>query len=101
MAAENKKPSTIMLDGTNYPAWKFQVKMTLIREGGWGIVTGEEEIPNEETEAAKYKKYKERKDKALATIGLSLEPSLFHLVGDSMDPAAVWRTLKDQFQRES
>ena len=70
MAEEKRKASIIMLDGTNYPAWKFQARMTLIREGSWGIVTGEEASQNPETEAEPYKKYMERRDKALTTIGL-------------------------------
>ena len=37
------------------------------------------------------KQYLSRKDRALATIVLSLEPSLLYLIGDPDDPDVVWK----------
>ena len=37
----------------------------------------------------------------LATIVLSVEPSLLYLIGDPEDPIAVWRKLGDQFQKKA
>ena len=43
-----------------------------------------------------------RRDKALATIVLAVEPSLLYLIGsDATDSVVVWRTLADQFQRKT
>ena len=58
-------------------------------EGLWGIVNKTEECPNQGTEADKYAKYQKRRDRALATIVLAVDPSLLYLIGDPEDPAVV------------
>ena len=99
--AEGKTVSVVSLNGTNYPSWKVQCRMALIREGLWGIVAGTEEPPNRETDADKYAKFMSRRDKALATIVLAVHPTLLYLIGDPEDPAAVWRKLSGQFQKKT
>ena len=99
MASEGKHVPIVGLNGANYPTWKVQCRMALIREGLWGIVAGTEECP-EEAEADKRAKFMARKDRALATIVLAVEPSLLYIVGDPVDPAAVWRKLSGQFQKK-
>jgi hypothetical protein len=42
-----------------------------------------------------------RKYRALATIVLSLDPSLLYLIGDPDDWVIVWNKLSDQFQKKS
>ena len=42
-----------------------------------------------------------RRDRALATIVLSVEPSLLYLIGDPQDPGKVWKTLQDHFQKKT
>ena len=46
MASEGKHISIVALNGTNYPTWKVQCRMALIREGLWGIVSETEECPD-------------------------------------------------------
>ena len=99
--AEGRTVSVRPLNGTNYPSWKVQCRMALIREGLWGIVAGTEESPDRETEADKYAKFMSRRDKALATIVLAVDPSLLYLLGDPEDPAAVWKKLSGQFQKKT
>ena len=99
--AEKKTVSVIPLNGTNYPSWKVQCRMALMREGLWGIVAGTEEPPDQEADAEKYAKFVSRRDKALATIVLAVDPSLLYLIGDPEDPAAVWRKLSGQFQKKT
>ena len=91
----------VPLKGTNYPSWKIQCRMALIREGLWGIVAGTERPPNEATEADQYAKYMSRRDRALATIVLVIDPSLLYLIGDPEDPAVVWTKLSGQFQKKT
>ena len=79
---EEKTMLVVPLKGTNYPSWKVQCRMALIREGLWGIVAGTEEPPNERDDADKYAKYMSRRDRALATIVLPIDPSLLYLIGD-------------------
>ena len=80
--AEGRQVLVIPLNDTNYPTWKVQCRMVLIREGLWGIVAGTERCPDESTEAEKHAKYMVQRDQALATIVLAVEPSLFYLIGD-------------------
>ena len=99
--AESKAVSTVTvipLNGTNYPSWKVQCRMG---EGLWGIVAGSEEPPDPATDAAKYAKYILRRDHALATIVLAVDPSLLYFLGDPVDPAAVWKKLSGQFQKKT
>ena len=98
--AEVKTVSIISLKGTNYPTWKVQCRMALIREGLWGIVAGTEERPDS-TDADKLAKYLVRRDRALSTIVLAVDPSLLYLLGDPEDPKAVWTRLSGQFQKKT
>ena len=82
MSGEVKHTLVVALNGENYPTWKLQCKMALVREGLWGIVSGTEECPDRETDADKYTKYVGRRDRALATIVLAIDPSLLYLLGD-------------------
>ena len=98
MSVEGRHVSIVALNGENYPTWKLQCKMALVREGLWGIVSGTEECPDPTTEAEKHTKYLARRDRALATIVLAIETSLLYLLGDPQDPAIVWEQLSQQFQ---
>ena len=70
-----------------------------MKEGLWRIVSGEETAPTgSEAERAKFAV---RKDRALATVVLSVDMSLLYLVGDPKDPVAVWKKLADQFEKKT
>ena len=73
--------------------------MALMRDGVWSIVNGSEESPDS-GDRNQYSKFVSRRDKALATIVLSVDPSLLYLIGDPEDPVAVWKKLSDQFQKK-
>ena len=74
--------------------------MALVKEGLWNIVNGKETEP--EGNAERRAKFVARRDRALATIVLAMEPSLLYLVGpDPTNPVVVWRALADQFQRNT
>ena len=94
------KSGVVLLNGNNYATWKIQIKMALIKYGGWGFVTDTEPEPADGDHAA-WRKYYERRDKALATIVLAVDPSLLYLLGDPQDPAEVWQKLSDQFEKKS
>ena len=47
MMAEGKTVSIIPLNGKNYPSWRVQCRMALMREGLWGIVAGTEQALDE------------------------------------------------------
>ena len=93
----------IKLNGENYPAWKLQLRMALIRDDVWEIVNGTEKAPTGEgvTEDTR-KKFKNRSNKALSMIVLSFKPALHYLVGrEPDDPVAVWKLLANHFERKT
>ena len=93
------RPPVVTLDGSNYPTWKVQCRMLLIRHGLWRIVKGEEVAPIDNPAALN--KFNERCDKALSTIVLAVSPSLLYLLGDPEDPVEVWKILENQFQAKT
>ena len=91
----------VPLRGSNYPTWKLQCRMVLMKAGLWSIVNGTEKAPEAEADAEVTAKYTARRDSALAHIVLSVDPTLLYLLGDPEDPVAAWKKLSDQFQRKS
>ena len=99
--ADAKTVTIVPLKGSNYPTWKIQCRMALMKEGLWGIVNETEEAPNAETQADQYAKFIARRDRALAVIVLSIEPSLLYLIGEPKNPITVWKKLGDHFQKKT
>ena len=66
----------------------------------WGIVSETEAAPDG-TNAERLAKYNSRRDRALATIVLAIDPSLLYLLGDPKNTAAVWKRLSTQFQKKT
>ncbi len=100
MASDTKSTTVITLNGKNYPTWKIQCKMALMRDGLW-IVSGTERVPDPARDADKHVKYVARKERALTNIVLSVEPSLLYLLGEPEDPVVVWEKLAGQFQHKT
>lgn len=101
MAMETKLSNLVPLNGTNYATWKVQCKMALVKDGLWSIVNETEVVPERRTDATTHAIYLSRRDCAIATIVLSVEPSLLYLIGDPDDPAVVWKKLADQFLKKT
>ena len=83
--AESKTAAVMPLSRANYATWKVQCKMALVKDGLWGIVSGTETAPAEGVE--QIAKFNARRDKALATVVLSIDPNLLYIVG----PAGPYR----------
>ena len=96
--AESKTAVVIPLNGSNYPTWKIQCRMALMKEGLWKLVAGEETEPVDEGERAKFAM---RKDRALATVVLSVDPAILYLIGYPEDPVVVWIKLADQYEKNT
>ena len=70
----------VKLNESNYPTWKLQCKMSLMIDGVWRIVDGTEVSPTEGADEATDRitnttarnAYFQRRDRALATIVLSI-----------------------------
>jgi len=94
------KQVIVPLNDHNYATWKVQVKMALMREELFCIVSGNEDIPADPN-STEYKRFVKRRDKALSIIVLAIEPKLLYLIGDPVDPTEVWNKLRSTFQRKT
>ncbi|KAL0819491.1 hypothetical protein ABMA28_007591 [Loxostege sticticalis] len=74
----------------NYSNWKFLMKMILIHEELWCYV---ENTGNVDTEVNKQKS-----QKALAKICLSVQPAVFSHVRNAQTPHEAWNNLKKAFE---
>ena len=62
--AESKVTTVVVpLNGTNYPTWRVQCKMVLMKDELWEFVT-EKEVAPENTTTNKYAKFIARKNRA-------------------------------------
>ena len=96
MATANSS-GIVPLNGSNYNTWKIQCKMALLKQQLWGIVSGTETAPELAAELAEFEI---KRDKALATLVLAVDPSLLYLLGEPQDPKTVWDILQGQFQKK-
>lgn len=99
--ADSKQAVIVPLTGPNYATWKVQCTMALKKEGVWGVVSGTEAAPAEDADDKVKERYAARRDKALATIVLSVDTLLLYLLGNPDNPLSVWRKLEEQFQKKS
>ena len=67
------------------------VPMALLKDGLWSIVSG--------AEGEQRAKFLARRDRALAIIVLSVEPSLLYLLDEPEEAVVVWKQLSNQFQK--
>ena len=87
------------LNGPNCTTWKVQHKVALIKEGLWNIMTENENASENQGEQAKHFL---RRDRALAMIVLSMDPTLLYLLGtDPENPAVVWKKLANQLEKKT
>ena len=90
MATETTKRLIKLLNRPNYATWKLQCKMALIKEGMWNIVTGNENVSENQ---------EEHENTCCEEIVLSVDPTLLYLLGpDTENRTVVWKQLADQFQ---
>ena len=77
MSDSKSSVTVVPLTGNNFPTWKVQCKMALIKNGLdlWGLVSGTETAPSEDNAAERYSKFVMKRDRALAIIVLSIDPS--------------------------
>ena len=65
------------------------------------VVNETEQAPEPDAPADRQVKFASRQDSALATIVLTVEPSMLYLLGNPEDPIMVWKKLRDQFQKKT
>ena len=52
------KTAIVPLTGANYPTWKVQCKMSLIKDGLWGVIKANETAPEKNDGAAPSSSFK-------------------------------------------
>ena len=76
------------------------MKMHLVVLELYTIIEKVETAPDDES-SAEFRKVSNRRNKALATIALAVEPKLLYLLVDPTDPVEVWKTLNNTFQKKT
>ena len=80
------------LNANNYFLWSHELEFVLRAKELWQIVTGEEQIPSDTTDRAKFER---KSDLALTNIILSIEDSVSAAVITIRDPKKMWDILKE------
>ncbi|XP_018378496.1 PREDICTED: uncharacterized protein LOC108771089 isoform X2 [Trachymyrmex cornetzi] len=88
------------LNGANYRAWKSNMKMTLIQRELWKHITGEAVLPAEPTPEEE-ERFKNKENKALATIALGVEPEHQIHIPDCDKASDAWEALQRIFEPKS
>ena len=95
--AESKSVAIISLNGSNYPTWKIQCRMALLKDGSWSIVSETEVLPAEGEQRAKFLA---RRDRALAIIVLSVQPSLYStFLVNRTTPSSCGKSCRTSFRK--
>ena len=79
---------------------EYPVSHGTIRDGLCGIVNERKETPDAASDAEKYANYVTRRVRALATIALSVEPSLLYLHGNPQNQVEVWKNCRINSRRK-
>ena len=98
MAEGRNTVAIIPLNSQNYGTWKVQAKLALLRDGLWGIVQGTEVALVDVVAVAKFNVCQ---DKALAILGLSIDPTLLYLLDGIDDPKAASKKLHNQYCKKT
>ena len=88
------------LNGDNYHAWKFNLRMLLIGKDLWDIVSGDEVLPEEATPAMR-NAFRKRDNRALSTIGLAINSDLQIYVRGTKSSKEAWDALASHFEEKS
>lgn len=87
------------LNSGNYRSWKYNIKMALMQRELWDHVTGDALAAVDDNEDID--RYNKRKEKALATIALSVDKEQQEHILDCVTAKEAWETLKKIFEPQS
>ena len=88
------------LSADNYHTWKFDMKMLLMRNDVWEIVTGDE-VLDENASVKEKVNFKKRENRALSTICLSVNKELKIYVRSSKTSKEAWEALENHFEEKT
>ena len=84
----------------NYHAWKFNAKMVLIGKDLWDLVTGDEILPEEASEATR-KAFRKKDNRALSCICLAISEDLQIYVRNAKSSKEAWDSLANHFEEKT
>lgn len=84
------------LNSNNYFSWKFKVKLLLIKEELWEVIT--DELP---TSARQLQRWNKKDAKALCTIALNVEDKQLVHVRNKETAKQAWNALKSVFEQNT
>lgn len=88
------------LNGTNYPNWKFKVRMLLTRDDLWEVVSGLEVVGENATPAERLA-WRKKDNRALSTICLLVDDSQLNHVKKAESSTKAWLALQQHFEKPS
>ena len=88
------------LTAENFHNWKFDMKMLLMRNDVWDIVTGEEVLENGAS-IVKRTAFKKRENRALSTICLAVSKECKIYVRSAKTSREAWETLEKHFEEKT
>ena len=88
------------LTAENFHNWKFDMKMLLMRNDVWDIVTGEEVLENGASNV-KRAAFKKRENRALSTICLAVSKECKIYVRSAKTSKEAWDTLEKHFEEKT
>lgn len=91
---------TKKLSNANYNQWARQTKLLLQKECLWSIVDGRKKAPNS-ANAEKLLEWEDKRDQALATILLEMNPKIQNQYISATDPAELWERLETDLKDKS
>lgn len=88
------------LNNVNYFTWKLKMKLFLIKEDLWDVITGER--PTSEYSTQNFvQRWTKRDQRALAFIGLALEDSQLIHLRDKDNALDCWKALQEAHEKDT
>jgi transposase InsO family protein len=100
MSDENRGFNVAKLNGENYHAWKFSMKMYLMGKDLWGIVQRTETLEADAT-IKQRESFRRRENQALSCICLGILESLHIYVRSCETAAEAWENLQNHFEEKT
>ena len=101
-AAAFRNISMEKLTSENYHNWKFDMKMMLVGNDLWDIVTGDEfEVVGEQARAGVRNAFKKRENRALSLICLAISPDLKIYVRSAKSAKEARESLNKHFEEKT
>lgn len=99
--ADKELLNVTLLDGTNFPLWKFGVVPILKSKGLMGYVDDTEPKPDEKNEKAEYANWVKNSAKAETVIICTVDKKLHRCLLNCVGPAEMWNKLVSLYSNTS